>query len=92
MESSDHMQYIFKIENYAEIIRSSRSRKQPPVHYKLDIDSFSLLPSLLLAASPFVESTEFCVGGHRWKLNVLPRGYGVEKGKCLSVLELNPTL
>ncbi|GAB4838865.1 hypothetical protein Ancab_028402 [Ancistrocladus abbreviatus] len=35
-------------------------------------------------------SPEFAIEGRTWKLNVLPRGYGVEKGKCLS-LYLNLT-
>ncbi|GAB4838857.1 hypothetical protein Ancab_028396 [Ancistrocladus abbreviatus] len=80
MGSSDYLQYTFRIENPTEIIRSIRSGQQPPAHYKLDVDSFSLLPSSILVDSPYIESTEFSVGGYRWALQIYLNGNKNDNG------------
>ncbi|GAB4838891.1 hypothetical protein Ancab_028429 [Ancistrocladus abbreviatus] len=80
MGSSDHLQYTFKVENSTEIIRSIRSGEQQPAHYKLDVDSFSLLSSSLLPDSPFLESNEFNVGGFRWVIQIYPNGNTKDNG------------
>ncbi|GAB4838859.1 hypothetical protein Ancab_028398 [Ancistrocladus abbreviatus] len=80
MGSSDYLQYTFRIENPTEIIKSIRSGEQPPAHYKLDVESFSLLPSSLVATSPLIESTEFSVGGYRWALQIYPNGNQNDNG------------
>ncbi|GAB4838762.1 hypothetical protein Ancab_039858 [Ancistrocladus abbreviatus] len=81
MASSDHLQYTFMIENSSEIIRSIRSGEQPPAHYKLDVNSFSLLTGSLPTASSFLQSTEFSVGGYRWVLQIYPTGNENDNGK-----------
>ncbi|GAB4838861.1 hypothetical protein Ancab_039862 [Ancistrocladus abbreviatus] len=80
MGSSDHLQYTLKIESPMEIIRSIRSGGQPPTHYKLDISSFSQVASSLLSTSPFIESTEFSVGGYRWVIQIYPNGNEKDNG------------
>ncbi|GAB4838734.1 hypothetical protein Ancab_028277 [Ancistrocladus abbreviatus] len=76
----DHLQYTFKTDNSAGIIRLIRYGEQPPAHYKLDIDSFSQLTSSLQSNLYFVESTEFSVGGYRWVLQIYPHGNKKDDG------------
>ncbi|GAB4838724.1 hypothetical protein Ancab_028267 [Ancistrocladus abbreviatus] len=76
----DHLQYTFKTDNSAEIVRLIRHGEQPPAHYKLDVDSFSRLTNSLPADAYFVESTEFIVGGYRWVLQIYPHGNKKDNG------------
>ncbi|GAB4838976.1 hypothetical protein Ancab_028509 [Ancistrocladus abbreviatus] len=81
MASSGHLPYTLKFEDSTDIIRSIRSGEQPPIHYKLDVNSFSQITSLLLADSKFLESTEFCVGGYRWVMQIYPNGNRNDDGE-----------
>ncbi|GAB4838895.1 hypothetical protein Ancab_039867 [Ancistrocladus abbreviatus] len=75
-----NLPYTFPVESSSEIIRSSRSGELPPAHYKLDINSFSLLTSSLPVGSHSFESTEFSVGGYRWAIQIYPHGNEKENG------------
>ncbi|GAB4838987.1 hypothetical protein Ancab_028517 [Ancistrocladus abbreviatus] len=68
MGSSGYLPHTMKFEDSADIIRSIRSGEQPPMHYKLDVKSFSQIRSVLAIKYKILKSTEFCVGGYRWYL------------------------
>ncbi|GAB4838812.1 hypothetical protein Ancab_028354 [Ancistrocladus abbreviatus] len=81
MASSGHLQYTFKIENSTKIIRSIRSREQPPAHYILHVKSFSKLISLLPEPSLLFESTKFRVGNYQWLIQIYPQGNEEDNGE-----------
>ncbi|GAB4838804.1 hypothetical protein Ancab_028346 [Ancistrocladus abbreviatus] len=80
MESSDRLRFTPMFDNSSTIIRSFRSGEQPPAHYQLDVDSFSLVASSLSTDSSFFESTEFFVGGYRWVIQIYPNGNEKDNG------------
>ncbi|KAM7474843.1 hypothetical protein LguiB_022086 [Lonicera macranthoides] len=48
-------------------------RKSPPAHYRLKIESFSLISKLLGPVNNY-ESHNFEIGGYKWKLSLYPDG------------------
>ncbi|GAB4838982.1 hypothetical protein Ancab_039873 [Ancistrocladus abbreviatus] len=81
MGSSGYLPHTMKFDDSADIIRSIRSGEQPPMHYKLDIKSFSQMRTILPMNLKVLESTEFCVGGYRWVIQIYPNGNRNDDGE-----------
>ncbi|GAB4838979.1 hypothetical protein Ancab_039872 [Ancistrocladus abbreviatus] len=81
MGSSGYLPYTMKFEDSEDVIRSIRSGEQPPIHYKLDVKSFSQIRSILTSKLKVLESTEFYVGGYRWVTQIYPHGNRNDNGE-----------
>ncbi|GAB4838990.1 hypothetical protein Ancab_028520 [Ancistrocladus abbreviatus] len=81
MGSSGYLPHTMKFEDSADIIRSIRSGEQPPMHYKLDVKSFSQIRSVLAIKCKVLESTEFFVGGYRWVIQIYLNGNENDNGE-----------
>ncbi|GAB4856357.1 hypothetical protein Ancab_040484 [Ancistrocladus abbreviatus] len=72
-------QYTFKVHDSTKIVRSMR--KEPPAHYRIEIDSFTSFQRALPMRRRFFKSTQFYVEGYRWVLSIYLNGKEVDNGK-----------
>ncbi|GAB4856334.1 hypothetical protein Ancab_040482 [Ancistrocladus abbreviatus] len=76
-------QQTFNVHRATEIVRFMR--KEPPAHYRIEIESFTSFLSSFPRHLQCIESTEFFVEGYKWILGIYPN----DQGHLTLALQLN---